>query len=51
MRGELRFLESYDNYDVTNAVTPLMVSQNNFYLKFLMNSITFLLLIFRRVSR
>ena len=48
--GELMFLENYGNCDVTNTVS-LMTSQNNSSLRFLINTVTFLLLIFRRVSR
>ena len=47
--GELMFFESYANCDVTNTVTPFMTSQN-ILLRFLINTVTLLLLIFRRVS-
>ena len=49
--GELMFLESYGNCDVTITVTLFMTLQNNFSLRFLINTLTLLLLIFRRVSR
>ena len=51
--GELMFLESYGNCDVTNTVTlpPFVTFQNNFSLRFVINTVTLLLLIFRRVSR
>ena len=49
--GELMFLDSYDNCDVTNAVTLLYDVTKHFFITFLTNTVTLLLLIFRRVSR
>ena len=48
--GELMFLESYGYCDVKNTVTAFMTARNNFSLRFLINIVTLLLLIFRRVS-
>ena len=48
---ELMFLESYGNFDVINIVTLFFkTSQSNFSLRFLINTVTLLLLIFRRVN-
>ena len=45
MSGELMFLESYGNCDVTNN-SSFMTSRNNLLLRFMINIVTLLLLVY-----